>query len=84
MRYVQPQETNEVRPQQERGVQGAARRGIRGSDAGSQAAGAHRCLLAAEIEQGTYYNISSLYFPAITFNFHEVDFFSHRFSKFLH
>lgn len=54
MRYVQPEETGEVRPQQKRGVQGPAGGGTRGSGAGGQAAGSHRCLHAAEIEQGTY------------------------------
>jgi len=51
MRYVQPEETGQVRSQQERGVQGPARGGIRGSGTGSQTAGSHRCLHATEIEQ---------------------------------
>lgn len=75
MRYVQPEETGQVRPQQERGVQGPAGGGVRGSGAGSQAAGSHRCLRAAEIEQGTHLSNSML-------NSLEADF-SPRFNKFL-
>lgn len=54
MRYVQPEEADQVRSEQERGIQGPAGGGTRGLCAGSQAAGSYRRLLAAEVQQGVY------------------------------